>query len=119
MANHTLKPSNVYIFLRKPASTQESWFEVKPQYYVPTKCNQVTLKFCQPASAGEPKFKIYVESESLSLECPSPMCKVVAPHEPEHCPVEASLWFQSQKFVQGFKDCWIGKECATDIWMKI
>ncbi|KAF4533384.1 hypothetical protein B566_EDAN002786 [Ephemera danica] len=116
-AARTLSPSNVYVFLRKPAKNQESWFCMKEQYSMSNRCNKVSLKFCQPPSVGQPKFKIYLDSGSS--ECPSPMCKSVAPHEPAECPVEASAWYQAQKFVHGFKDCWIGDQCATDLWMKI
>lgn len=117
MTSRPSKPSNIYIMIRKPLSDIESWFDIKPLFSLPKRCHQVSLKFLQPQSASDPNFTIYKDLQGF--ECPSPMCKSMDAHEREDCPCDTSQWFQAQKLLKGFKDCWIGNECATDIWMKV
>ncbi|CAB3387807.1 Hypothetical predicted protein [Cloeon dipterum] len=99
-------PTNTFLLLHKTGSSENSNFEPKPNYSLPQRTKRVVIKFKQPPNVEKPSnFQIYNDDESEKMECESQLSR--------------GIWFQPKSFVTGFKDCWIGDECATNIWMKV
>jgi hypothetical protein len=101
-------PTNTFLLLHKKGSTKESCFDPKPNYSLPKRTQRVVLKFHHPANIEDPShFKVFNDGGVEAMEC-----------ETELRPV-GGIWFQAKTFVSGFKDCWIGDECATEVWLKV
>jgi len=102
-------PTNTFLLLHKKGDVGEkSWFDPKPNYSLPKRTQRVVMKFQQPANIADPShFHVFSDFEQMDCE------------QPQQQETAKGIWFQAKAFVAGFKDCWIGDECATEVWLKV
>ncbi|XP_059489200.1 uncharacterized protein LOC132204595 [Neocloeon triangulifer] len=99
-------PTNTFLLLHKTGSSENSCFDPKPNFTLPKRTQRVVMKFNQPPSIEDPNnFKVFSDMGVESMECDVEKGK--------------GIWYQAKSLVAGFKDCWIGDECATEVWLKV